>query len=252
MPCAPTAPDQTSGALPKPWINRAIELLARDQPVSYAMVNELTCLRGLAEVHSWADRLTIDLEHLPFDTGWTARFHGTAGCRRPVHDRPLHSIRRGHPAHGRILCRRRERQPLHDPTGLGRRCPRPAAVPPNARRRSGPSWRAHATPSGLPTSARDRVRAGAVPAASTRRRQDLPCRARDRVCRVGAGRHGNVARTRGCPRPALAGRHARRAEIDEGVGIGAAEVAAIRRRQAAQNTVRTGSSRQTGPATPAE
>jgi len=148
--------------------------------------------------------------------GWTARFHGRAGCRRSDRDRPLHSIRRGLPAHGRILCRRRERQPLDDPKGPGRRCPRPAAVPPNARRRSGPSWRARATRSGLPVSARDWVRAGVVPAASTRRRRDLPCRARDRVCRVGAGRHGNVARARGCPRPAVAGRHARRAEPGQG------------------------------------
>jgi 4-hydroxy-2-oxoheptanedioate aldolase len=49
-----------------PRINRAIELLAAGQPVYCTNVEELTYERGVAEAATWADYLTIDLEHHPF------------------------------------------------------------------------------------------------------------------------------------------------------------------------------------------
>jgi 4-hydroxy-2-oxoheptanedioate aldolase len=49
-----------------PRINRAIELLAAGQPVYCTTVPELSYERGLEEARTWADYLTIDLEHHPF------------------------------------------------------------------------------------------------------------------------------------------------------------------------------------------
>ena len=49
-----------------PRINRAIELLAAGQPVYCTSVEELTYERGVDEARTWADYLTIDLEHHPF------------------------------------------------------------------------------------------------------------------------------------------------------------------------------------------
>jgi 4-hydroxy-2-oxoheptanedioate aldolase len=52
-----------------PRINRAIELLAAGQPIYCATVEELGYERGLAEAKTWADYLTVDLEHHPFAPG---------------------------------------------------------------------------------------------------------------------------------------------------------------------------------------
>jgi 4-hydroxy-2-oxoheptanedioate aldolase len=49
-----------------PRINRAIELLAAGQPVYCAGVEELSYARGIEEATTWADDLTVDLEHHPF------------------------------------------------------------------------------------------------------------------------------------------------------------------------------------------
>jgi 4-hydroxy-2-oxoheptanedioate aldolase len=49
-----------------PRINRAIELLEQGQPVYYAMVSDLSYENGVKQARTWADYLTIDLEHEPF------------------------------------------------------------------------------------------------------------------------------------------------------------------------------------------
>jgi 4-hydroxy-2-oxoheptanedioate aldolase len=49
-----------------PRINRAIELLAAGQPVYCSGVEELSYERGVEEAKTWADYLTVDLEHHPF------------------------------------------------------------------------------------------------------------------------------------------------------------------------------------------
>jgi 4-hydroxy-2-oxoheptanedioate aldolase len=50
-----------------PRINRAIELLAAGQPVYCTTVEELTYQRGIEEAATWADYLTVDVEHHPFE-----------------------------------------------------------------------------------------------------------------------------------------------------------------------------------------
>ena len=50
-----------------PRINRAIELLAAGQPVYCTTVEELSDRRGVAEAGTWADYLTVDVEHHPFE-----------------------------------------------------------------------------------------------------------------------------------------------------------------------------------------
>jgi 4-hydroxy-2-oxoheptanedioate aldolase len=47
-------------------INRVIELLAAGQPVYCTSVEELSYERGVEEAETWADYLTVDLEHHPF------------------------------------------------------------------------------------------------------------------------------------------------------------------------------------------
>ena len=49
-----------------PRINRAIELLASGQPVYCTVVEELSYERGVEEAKTWADYLTVELEHHPF------------------------------------------------------------------------------------------------------------------------------------------------------------------------------------------
>ena len=50
-----------------PRFNRAIELLAAGQPVYCTTVEELTYRRGVEEAGTWADYLTVDVEHHPFE-----------------------------------------------------------------------------------------------------------------------------------------------------------------------------------------
>jgi 4-hydroxy-2-oxoheptanedioate aldolase len=50
-----------------PRINRAIELLAAGQPVFCTTVGELSYERGVEEAGTWADYLTVDVEHHPFE-----------------------------------------------------------------------------------------------------------------------------------------------------------------------------------------
>jgi 4-hydroxy-2-oxoheptanedioate aldolase len=47
-------------------INRATELLAAGQPIYCTTVHELSYERGLEEAGTWADYLTVDVEHHPF------------------------------------------------------------------------------------------------------------------------------------------------------------------------------------------
>ncbi|MEM7021653.1 MAG: aldolase/citrate lyase family protein [Pseudomonadota bacterium] len=49
-----------------PRVNRAIELLAAGQPVYCTTVHELSYQHGLEQAKTWADYLTLDLEHHPF------------------------------------------------------------------------------------------------------------------------------------------------------------------------------------------
>ena len=55
-----------------PRINRAVELLERGQPVYCDLVGELSYDSGTRLAGTWADYLTVDLEHHPFDI---ARLH---------------------------------------------------------------------------------------------------------------------------------------------------------------------------------
>ena len=50
-----------------PRINRAIELLAAGQPVYCTTVEELTYEQGVEQAGTWADYLTVDVEHDPFE-----------------------------------------------------------------------------------------------------------------------------------------------------------------------------------------
>jgi 4-hydroxy-2-oxoheptanedioate aldolase len=50
-----------------PRINRAIELLAAGQPVYCTTVEELTYEQGVEQAGTWADYLTVDVEHHPFE-----------------------------------------------------------------------------------------------------------------------------------------------------------------------------------------
>jgi 4-hydroxy-2-oxoheptanedioate aldolase len=49
-----------------PRINRALELLAAGQPIYCTSALELSYESGVAEAGTWADYLTVDLEHHPF------------------------------------------------------------------------------------------------------------------------------------------------------------------------------------------
>ena len=300
-----------------PRINRSIELLERDQPVYYAMVDELTYRRGLAEARTWADYLTIDLEHLPFDmAGLHAFMAGLAaggptatGHRTPcvvvtlpmdgsgpgvVHaNRWMIQQALAAGVHGLLLCHaecpqavrafvegaRYAFQPLGVGDGLGQ-----------GRRGSGGQHEAART-WGLPV-------AGYLERADTwplnpdgelmlglkieNRRALENAEASLSVPGVafaewGPGDMGmslghadahdppwpaDMLAARGrvkaaCDRAGVAFLDVMRADtvtglIDDGVRIGAAtaEVAAIGRRHTGRDAVRTGSSRQTGPATP--
>ena len=55
-------------------INRAIELLEQQQPVFFTGVTELGFESGRRHAAHWADYLTIDLEHLPFDMAALSAF----------------------------------------------------------------------------------------------------------------------------------------------------------------------------------
>ena len=59
-----SAPDREEYCMTR--INRAVELLAAGQPVYCASVEELSYERGVEEAKTWADYLTVDLEHHPF------------------------------------------------------------------------------------------------------------------------------------------------------------------------------------------
>ena len=48
-------------------INRAIELLDQDQPIYYAQVNAGGYEEGKQLAHTWADYITYNMEHSPFD-----------------------------------------------------------------------------------------------------------------------------------------------------------------------------------------
>jgi 4-hydroxy-2-oxoheptanedioate aldolase len=67
-----------------PRINRAIELLGTGQPVYCTSVAEPSYARGLEEAKTWADYLTVDLEHHPFAPAALLAFmHGLVEGGRP-------------------------------------------------------------------------------------------------------------------------------------------------------------------------
>jgi len=57
-----------------PRINRAIELLAQDQPVYYNATHDLSFESGKAAANTWADFINIDMEHHPFDVAGLSKF----------------------------------------------------------------------------------------------------------------------------------------------------------------------------------
>ena len=50
-----------------PRVNRAIELLSQDQPIYYNSTHDLSFESGKAMANPWADFITIDMEHHPYD-----------------------------------------------------------------------------------------------------------------------------------------------------------------------------------------
>ena len=50
-------------------ISKAVELLAQDQPIYYTQVNSGGYDEGNALAHTWADYITYNMEHSPFDVG---------------------------------------------------------------------------------------------------------------------------------------------------------------------------------------
>ncbi len=74
-----------------PRVNRCIELLEQGQPVYYSVVEELGYESGRELAGTWADYLSIDFEHRPFDMmGLTAFMDGlhAAGPTRSGHPTP--------------------------------------------------------------------------------------------------------------------------------------------------------------------
>ena len=50
-----------------PRVNRAIELLAQDQPIYYHTTQDLTIEGGQKAAATWADFVNVDMEHHPYD-----------------------------------------------------------------------------------------------------------------------------------------------------------------------------------------
>src|SRR5262249_20426749 len=50
-------------------INKAIELLAQGQPIYYTSVGDRGYQGGCAAAKTWADYITYEMEHGPFDVG---------------------------------------------------------------------------------------------------------------------------------------------------------------------------------------
>ena len=74
-----------------PRVNRCIELLEQGQPIYYTGVEDLSYESGQALAGTWADFLSIDFEHRPFDMiGLTAFMDGlhAAGPTRSGHPTP--------------------------------------------------------------------------------------------------------------------------------------------------------------------
>jgi len=64
------APDAGAGQQYEPTrVNKVIELLTRDQPVYYTQIDGGGYEEGLELARTWADYITYNMEHSPFDTG---------------------------------------------------------------------------------------------------------------------------------------------------------------------------------------
>jgi len=57
-----------------PRVNRAIELLAQDQPIYYHTTTDLTFEGGKKAAATWADFINVDMEHHPYDIAGLAKF----------------------------------------------------------------------------------------------------------------------------------------------------------------------------------
>ena len=81
-------PDAGGAAAGTPRINRAIALLANDQPVFYTgghAGQALTFEAGVEAAGTWADYLNIGMEHGPFDVAGLTRFmQGMASVATPA------------------------------------------------------------------------------------------------------------------------------------------------------------------------
>jgi len=74
-----------------PRVNRAIELLAQDQPVYYHTTQDLTFEGGQKAAATWADFINVDMEHHPYDIAGLAKFMEglvAAGPTRSGHRTP--------------------------------------------------------------------------------------------------------------------------------------------------------------------
>lgn len=57
-----------------PRVNRAIELLAQDQPIYYHTTTDLTFEGGKKAAATWADFINVDMEHHPYDIAGLSKF----------------------------------------------------------------------------------------------------------------------------------------------------------------------------------
>ncbi|MCC7369153.1 MAG: hypothetical protein IT306_12060 [Chloroflexi bacterium] len=74
-----------------PRVNRAIELLAQDQPIYYHTTQDLTYEGGKAAAATWADFINVDMEHHPYDIAGLSKFMqglADAGPTRSGHRMP--------------------------------------------------------------------------------------------------------------------------------------------------------------------
>lgn len=74
-----------------PRVNRAIELLAQDQPIYYHTTQDLTFEGGKQAAATWADFINVDMEHHPYDIAGLAKFMEglvAAGPTRSGHRTP--------------------------------------------------------------------------------------------------------------------------------------------------------------------
>ena len=123
---------------PKPKrINRAIELLEQGQPIYYTGSHsgtEGSFEQGVKDAQTWADYISYDMEHAPFDVKGLADYMKGLVEGRADQERPPHAGGHRQRAGERHRRSHRSRQRVDVPPGAGDRRSRHSAVP---RRRPG-------------------------------------------------------------------------------------------------------------------